>query len=74
MHPVSLAVSARLRGRGEPPAQAWELMRQCGEAASSRSWRAALRFKSQPCGRRSARPGTPPGPAGLIQDVTSVRD
>ena len=44
MHPVSLAVSARLRGRGEPPVQAWEPMRQCGEAASSRSWRAGLRF------------------------------
>ena len=26
MHPVSLAVSARLGSRGEPDAQAWELM------------------------------------------------
>ena len=77
MHLVSLAVSARLRGRGEPPAQAWELMRQCGEVSSSRSWQAGLRFKPQPCVRRSARliravmmPAShgvivPPPPAGL---------
>ena len=76
MHLVSLAVSARLRGRGEPPAQAWELMRQCGEVSSSRSWQAGLRFKPQPCVRRSARlirAATMAGSHGVIVPSTASR-
>ena len=76
MAPRSLAVSARLRGRGEPGAQRRELMPKDGDGGGVQVVRTRLGFKSQPCGRRSARlirAATMPGSHGVMMPTAASR-
>ena len=55
MHPAGLAVSARLRSRGEPAAQPWELVLQDGDGGTVQVVADQVEVQIPALGRRSAR-------------------
>ena len=74
MHPVSMAVSVRRRGRGEPGGQPWEPMLQYGDGSVVEVVADQRQVKSQPCGRRSARlirAATMPGSHGEMRPAAA---